>query len=162
MINPAVATEGSVAQAAGSLARRPGRWGAGVGRPVDTEAALFSRKMREPSFYWGLLWPWLRSVLRGGIAYPWGLREGSRVQRFNGYSPSNLCRRAVSRRESPCGPMTNVPTPSRTTYGETVLLCLLESYSFSVFHITRAIAAIFLARETLARLGLVPAANQCR
>jgi len=37
---------------------------------------------------------------------------------------------------------------------------LLESYSSSVFHITRAIAAIFLARETLARLGLVPAANQ--
>jgi len=56
--------------------------------------------------------------------------------------------------------MTNEFTPSRTTYGETVLLCLLESYSSSVFHITRAIVAIFLASETLARLGLVPAANQ--
>jgi len=43
--------------------------------------------------------------------------------------------------------MTSVFTPSRTTYSETVLLCLLESYSASVFHITRTIAAIFLARE---------------
>ena len=57
-------------------------------------------------------------------------------------------------------PMTNEFTPSRTTYGETVLLCLLESYSSSFFHITRVIVAIFLASETLARLGLVPAANQ--
>ena len=94
------------------------------------------------------------------IAYAWGLREGSRVQSNNGYSPSNLCRRAVSRRGSPRGLMTSVFTPSRTTYGETVLLCLLESYSSSVFHITRAIVAIFLASETLARLDLVPAANQ--
>jgi hypothetical protein len=57
--------------------------------------------------------------------------------------------------------MTDQFTASRTTYGETVLMCLLESYSSSVFHITRAIVAIFLASDTLARLGLVPAANQC-
>ena len=143
-----------------SLAQRSGHWGNDVGRPIDTEAVLFSRTMREPSFYQDLLGPWLRSVLRGGIAYAWELREDSRVQRNNGYSPSNLCRRAVSRRGSACDPMTNEFTPSRTTYGETVLLCLLESYSSSVFHITRAIVAIFLASETLARLGLVPAANQ--
>lgn len=148
-----------MACAVGSLVQGPGCWRCVVGRPIDTEAVLFSRKMREPSFYQDLLGPWLRSVLRGGITYAWELRECSRVQRIDGCSPPNLCRRAVSRRESARGCMTNVPTSSRTTYGETALLCLLESYSSSVFHITKAMAAIFLARETLARLGLVPAAN---
>ncbi len=32
---------------------------------------VFARREREPSFYQGLFRPWLRSVLRGGIAYPW-------------------------------------------------------------------------------------------
>ena len=34
--------------------------------------------------------------------------------------------------------MTSDITPSRTTYGESVLLCVLESCSSSVFHIVRA------------------------
>src|SRR5262249_51190672 len=44
-------------------------------RPVDFEAAPSSLKKREPSFYQGLQRPWLRSVLRGGITYSWGLRR---------------------------------------------------------------------------------------
>jgi hypothetical protein len=41
----------------------------------EIEALLFSRKEREPSFYLDLFWPWLLSVLRGGIAYPRDFRS---------------------------------------------------------------------------------------
>ena len=150
-----------MARSAGRSVRKVERRGAGVGRPIDTEAVVFSRNMREPSFYQDLLGPWLRSVLRGGIAYAWGLREDTRDQNFNGCSPSNLCRRAVSRRRGSLVSWTNVPTWSQTTYDETSLRCLFGSYSSSVFHMVKAMAAIFLARETLARLGLVPTSNQC-
>ena len=46
-----------------------------VRNPLDLEAALFSRKKREPSCCQGLGGPWLRSALRRGIAYPWGRRS---------------------------------------------------------------------------------------
>ena len=39
----------------------------------ELEADLFSHQGGEPSFYQGLFGPSLRSVLRGGIAYAWGL-----------------------------------------------------------------------------------------
>lgn len=47
-----------------------------VGFPDDIAAGLFSAFEREPSFYRGLIGPWLRSALQGGIAYPKGLRHG--------------------------------------------------------------------------------------
>ena len=45
----------------------------------EIEALVFSRREREPSFYQGLFWPWLLSVLRGGIAYPRDLRSTAPV-----------------------------------------------------------------------------------
>ena len=43
----------------------------------DFSAAGFSTRRWEPSFHRGLVGPSLRSVLRRGIAYPWGLRAAS-------------------------------------------------------------------------------------
>ena len=40
----------------------------------DRSTCVLAQK-REPSFYLGLFRPLLLSVLRGGIAYPWDLRE---------------------------------------------------------------------------------------
>jgi hypothetical protein len=39
----------------------------------EIEARMFSRRVREPSFYQGLFGPWLLLVLRGGIALLWDL-----------------------------------------------------------------------------------------
>jgi len=44
--------------------------------PNDIAAVSFSTLWREPSFYRGLVGPWFRSALQGGIAYPKGLRHG--------------------------------------------------------------------------------------
>ena len=52
-----------------------GRWRSClVGILGDCEALLFSTIKWEPSFYQGLFGPLLRSALRRGIAYPWGLQ----------------------------------------------------------------------------------------
>ena len=45
-----------------------------AGIPGDCEACSFSTIVWEPSFYQGLFGPMLRSALRRGIAYPWGLQ----------------------------------------------------------------------------------------
>jgi hypothetical protein len=44
--------------------------------PCGIAAGSFSAFEREPSFYRGLIGPWLRSAHQGGIAYPKGLRHG--------------------------------------------------------------------------------------
>lgn len=43
------------------------------GIPFDFGATMLSTIGWEPSFYWGLCGPALRSALRRGIAYPWEL-----------------------------------------------------------------------------------------
>ena len=55
--------------------------------PDNVTAWSFSAWEREPSFYWGLKGPSLRSVHQGGIAYTGGLRPNGRDQNFNGCSP---------------------------------------------------------------------------
>ena len=109
---------------------------------------------REPSFHQGLGGPLLRSVLRRGIAYPWGLDS---VQ----VGPAET-RMLTSDLVSPSAVMPIVVALEMNDQltAEASLSCcssLLGSYSFSSFHIRRTIAATRLAIVSLARFGLVPA-----
>ncbi len=116
--------------------------------------------MREPSFYLGLFRPWLPLVLRGGIAYPWGLQN-------RGPGPVIIWILTLETFSSP----DIVPTiigsfQSNTSALETsyvfCLQCFVASYSSPFFHIEMVIAAILRAIVSFARFGLVPAVSNRR
>ena len=110
----------------------------------------------EPSFHQGLIGPSLRSVLRRGMAYPWGLHTE--------VEPGSLWM-LTSDLFSPPVFMRIIRTDGSIDQrsGEAMSPCCFArsvswSYSFPSFHIRRTTPAILRARVSLARFGLVPAA----
>jgi hypothetical protein len=101
----------------------------------------------------GLVWPLLKSVLRGGIACEWGLPVASR-------GPADPWMLSLE----PFSSVDARPTSSRLrlagdgAYALTLTaLFRCGSYTSWCFHIDSTVAAIFRARVSLARFGLIPA-----
>ena len=121
----------------------------------EIEALLFSRRKREPSFYLDLFWPWLLSVLRGGIAYPWDL--GATAPGPG--SPWMLTLEPCSSPGTapPITRISGIDVSTRETSYEPCLRCFVGSYFSLLFHIERAMAASLRAFVSFARFGFVPA-----
>ena len=101
------------------------------------------------------MWPSLQSVLRGGIAFILGLPVASR-------GPADKWMLSLE----PFSSLYARPASSRLRLaldGAYVLSltarCRCGSYTSWCFHIDSTVAAIFRARVSLARFGLIPAAS---
>jgi len=106
-----------------SSVQGPGRWGVAVGRPVRQRKPSCSlAKCGKPSFYQYLLGQCFVRYSEG-IAYAWELREDSRVQRNNGYSPRTFVSGRVRDVEAPVILMTT-SSHRRDDLWRNVLLCL--------------------------------------
>ena len=98
------------------------------------------------------MWPWLQSVLRGGIACIWDLPVASGGP-ADGWmlslEPFSSC---------DAGPASSrVSLAMRSAYALLLTaLCRSGSYTSSRFHIDSTIAAIRRASVSLARFGLMP------
>jgi len=127
-------------------------------RPGGIEAVVFFREMREPTFYLGFSQPLLRSELRGGIAWPWGLRGLHRrpveqwMLTLESYSPL----------EPGLGVLdgTRASTSSTSASVSYCFRCSAGAYTSCCFHIASAVAAIFRASVNFARFGFVPCSSR--
>ena len=120
----------------------------------DFEAPCSSRRSRGPSFYQGLFGPSLLLVLRGGIAYPWGLRsrgprpDNQLILPLEPFPPFGLVPKVTC-----CVPSSFVIRRVGYVFVDRILSCANTS---SLFHIASATAAIFRAKVSFARSGFVP------
>ena len=101
------------------------------------------------------MWPWLQSVLRGGIACIWDLSVASggpadewmlSLEPFSSLDAGHTSSRAR--------------LALRSAYALSVtLLCRSRSYTSWCLHIESTVAAMRRASVSLARFGLIPASS---
>ena len=101
------------------------------------------------------MWPWLQSVLRGGIACIWDLSVasgGPADEWMLSLEPFSSC---------DAGPASNrVRLAMRSVYALLLTpLCRSGSYTSWCLHIESSVAAMRRASVSLARFGLIPASS---
>jgi hypothetical protein len=101
------------------------------------------------------VWPSLHSVLRGGIAFMWGLpvaSGGPAVKWMLPLEPLSTCVVEL--------PSSRARLSGAGAYALSLSTrCRFGSYTSPCFHIASTIAAILRARVSFARFGLIPEAS---